>query len=224
MLKKTLSAVLILLAAMVVDARGQAETLSNADIAAMTKAGLSREVIARKVKDSKGSYDTSVDGLIELKKAGVADEIIVLMLDRKTDAPAPAPQSIQPAALSESAAPPASRADVRSTIDLKTVSRPAKTIAITKSSLNPSLPALEKELLKRKEWKSLNLSLMSHKPDADLYIEIGFVPLSIITHRYVFRVYDNKSGTVLAAGETTSWGSLAENLAREISKKLVAVL
>ncbi len=79
---------------------------------------------------------------------------------------------------------------------------------------------MEKELLKRREWQKLNLNIVRYKEGADLHVEIGFVPLSVITHRYVFRVFDSKSGTVIAAGETTSWGSLAENLAREISKKL----
>ena len=100
----------------------------------------------------------------------------------------------------------------------------AKTIAIEKSSLHPSRQALEKELLKRQDWQKLNLNIVRYKEGADLFIEIGFVPLSVITHRYVFRVYDNKSGTVITAGETTSWGSLAENLARNISKSLSAVL
>lgn len=49
----------------------------------MTQAGLSRELIIRKIKVSKGKYDTSAQNLIELKKAGVSDEIIALMMDEK---------------------------------------------------------------------------------------------------------------------------------------------
>jgi hypothetical protein len=75
-------------------------------------------------------------------------------------------------------------------------------------------------LLKLKEWQALNLNLVNYKQSSDLIIDIGFVPFSLITHRYVWRVYDNKSGTVIAAGETTSWGNLAKNLARQISKQL----
>jgi hypothetical protein len=97
----------------------------------------------------------------------------------------------------------------------------ARTVAIEKSSIHPSRQALEKELLKRSEWKGLNLNIVRQRSGSDLYIEIGRVPLSWVTHRYVFRVYDTRSGTVIAAGETTSWGSLAENMAREIAKKLV---
>jgi len=92
-----------------------------------------------------------------------------------------------------------------------------------KTSLNPSRQALEKELLKRQDRQKLNLNIVRYKEGADLFIEIGRMPLSLITHRYVFRVYDNKSGTVIMAGETTSWGSLAKNLARSISQNLNAV-
>jgi len=47
--------------------------------------------------------------------------------------------------------------------------------------------------------------------------------MSLVTHRYVFRIYDRRTGAVIAAGETTSWGSLAENLARHIAKSLTAI-
>ena len=44
----------------------------------------------------------------------------------------------------------------------------------------------------------------------DLYVEINCI----------YRIYDRRSGVVRAAVETTLWGSLAENLARHISKSL----
>lgn len=198
----------------------QIETLSNNQIIQMTQAGLSRELIARKIKDSNGSYETTAESLIELKKAGVADEIIALMMDAKTAVKKSAAETVQTNAPTFSESP----ASAHIVLDSKEALKQAKTIAVEKSTLNPSRQALEKELLKRAEWKRLNLNIVRRKESADLYIEIGFVPLSVLTHRYVFRVYDNKSGTVIAAGETTSWGSLAENLARKISKELVKVL
>ncbi|HUR99745.1 MAG TPA: hypothetical protein VMZ26_16885, partial [Pyrinomonadaceae bacterium] len=57
---------------------------------------------------------------------------------------------------------------------------------------------------------------------ADIFVDIGFVSGSLLTHRYVYRIYDRRSGAVISAGETTSWGSLAENLARHIAKSLTA--
>lgn len=101
--------------------------------------------------------------------------------------------------------------------------RTAKTMAITKTSLQPSAQALEKELIKRKEFTDSGLTLTRFRDTADLYVEIGFVPLSLLTHRYAYRLYDRRSGTILAAGETTSWGSLAENIARKIARDLSAI-
>ena len=78
--------------------------------------------------------------------------------------------------------------------------------------------------MKRPEWPKFNLTIVQFKNDADIYIQIGFVHGSLITHRYVYRIFDRRTGAVLAAGETTSWGSLAENLARHIAKSLNNIL
>jgi hypothetical protein len=98
----------------------------------------------------------------------------------------------------------------------------AKTIAFGKSSLQPSRQALEKELMKRPDFQQLNMTILRYKEESDLFVDIGFVSGSWLTHRYVYRIYDRRSGAVITAGETTSWGSLAKNLARHIAKSLVA--
>lgn len=206
----------------------QGEILTNNEIILMMRAGLSKELIVRKIKDSRGNYDTKAQSLIDLKKAGVADDVIELMLDamkinsnegitneanQYSDSQ---PTQVTIDTFYKSSDPP----EPRIVLDSNEALVNAKTIAIKKSSLHPSRQALEKELLKRKEWKDLNLNIVRYKEDADLLVEIGYVSLSWLTHRYVYRIYDNKSGTVIAAGETTSWGSLAENLARGIAKRL----
>ncbi len=58
MCKKVLTIFFILIC-FVFSVFAQTETLTNEEIILMTKAGLSRELIIRKVKDSKGKYDTS---------------------------------------------------------------------------------------------------------------------------------------------------------------------
>lgn len=199
---------------------GQDEILTNNEVILMTKSGLSKDLIVRKISGSKGNYETSAQSLIELKKSGVADEVIELMLERQNAVVESAAAENKTSSKSSSLSADNSNAHI--VLESKEALRAAKTIAIEKSSLNPSRQALEKELLKRKDWQQLNLNIVRYKESADLYVEIGFVPLSILTHRYVFRIYDRKSGTIVAAGETTSWGSLAENLARQISKKLTA--
>ena len=198
----------------------QNEDLANGDIVEMTRVGLSAQIILRKVSTANCVFDTSAASLIALKKEGVADEVITAMIDRQNLIP-PNSRPDNTPNFSESGAAPntfaSPAAPARSGTD---VVRTARTIAISKSSAHPSRQALEKELLKRPDFKALGLSLLRYKDSADLFVEIGFVPLSWITHRYVYRIYDRRSGTVIAAGETTSWGSLAENLARRIAKDL----
>ncbi len=201
----------------------QSEILTNQDVILMTRAGLSNDLIIRKIKDTKGKFETTTQALIDLKKSGVSDTIIKLMMEKEKTVENKKADD-DSTSFSNSDNPPSfdftASQNSRIVINKKEALLNAKTIAIIKSSLHPSRQALEKELLKRKDWKSLGLNIVRHKENADLYLEIGYVSMSWITHRYVYRVFDNKSGTVIIAGETTSWGSLAKNLARGISKRL----
>jgi hypothetical protein len=199
----------------------QTEVLTNATVIEMSKIGLEKEIILRKINDSKNTFDVSATALIELKKANVADEVITLMLDKAASKTEKSTESLPN--FSETLPSVEARQFTPPVVSAKDALLSARTVAIEKSSLNPSRQALEKALLKRQEWQKYNLTLIRYKQEADIYIEIGRIPFSWITHRYVFRIFDRRSGTIITAGETTSWGSLAENMAREITQKLNSV-
>ena len=193
----------------------QVEVLNNETIIEMSKAGLSADVIFKKISSTQPAFDVSAHGLIELKRSGVDDSIIAYMIERSetvASRPARKTNTATPLPFSESSSVAQSSPDG--------VLPSARTIAFAKSSLHPSRQALEKELMKRKDFQSTNLSILRYKEQADLFVEIGYVSGSWVTHRYVYRIYDRRSGAVIGAGETTSWGSLAENLARNIAKSL----
>src|SRR4051794_28266130 len=59
----------------------QTEVLTNANIIDMTKAGLSSEIILVKIKTSVASFDISTSALIQMKQAGVADDVITAVVD-----------------------------------------------------------------------------------------------------------------------------------------------
>jgi len=204
------------------------EILSNADIVLMAKSGLAKAIIIRKIEESNGDFDVSVKGLVDLKNAGVDEEIIEMMMERaggirgKTSVTTKTQTTAENVSTTETIS--IEKKPLANVGDPQEILRAAKTVAIEKSSLHPSRQALEKELLKREDWQKLNLNIVRYRDGADLRVEIGRVPLSIVTHRYVFRVYDNRSGTIIVAGETTSWGSLAKNLAKHITAKLSGVL
>lgn len=208
----------------------QTETLDNQDVILMTQAGLGKELIIKKINDSNGNYEVSAQNLIDLKKAGVADDVIKLLMEKseiatkRKDNQTDIQNQYKTKTFSGSEpqfkkSPPIERIVLSPQEALQN----AKTIAITKSSLFPPRQELEKALLKRKNWKKYNLNIVRLKDDADLYIEIGRIPLTLISWRYVFRIYDRRSGTVLTAGETTAWGNLADNLARKITNNLQKV-
>lgn len=59
-----------------------AETLNNDVVISLVKVGLGPETIVAKINSSKGVFDTSTNGLIRLKEAGVPDAVIAAMLGR----------------------------------------------------------------------------------------------------------------------------------------------
>lgn len=73
----------------------QSEVLTTADIFEMAKAGLGKEIILKKINNSQGNFDVSAKSLIELKKANITDEIIVLMLEKTEPTAKPQPQAEQ---------------------------------------------------------------------------------------------------------------------------------
>lgn len=204
-------------------ALAQTEVLTNSQIVEMSKVGLAKEVILKKIEKSTGSFDVSTNALIELKKSGVDNEVISAVIEKAATSESYAASSTD-ANYSENKPNKEQIALPAKNLSPKEILQTAKTIAFEKSSVQPSRQALEKELLKRKDWQALNLTIERYKDNADLFVEIGYVSLSWLTHRYVYRIYDRRSGAVLAAGETTSWGSLAENLARHISKSMSGVV
>lgn len=60
------------------------DVLTNDDIITLTKTGLSASVIIAKTQSSSTKFDVSTDALINLKKNGVADDVITEMMKKDT--------------------------------------------------------------------------------------------------------------------------------------------
>ena len=65
--------------------------MNNDSVIKMAKAGLGDDVIIGSINGQAGSYQTSTDDLIALKKAGVSDKVIGAMLAKASGGGAPAP-------------------------------------------------------------------------------------------------------------------------------------
>ena len=78
------------------------EVLTNDGVIKMVKAGLAESVIIQKIRTSQKKFDTSTDGLIKLKTAGVPDKVIEAMVG---GAPAPATAAAPPPPPSAPATP-----------------------------------------------------------------------------------------------------------------------
>ena len=62
----------------------QDETLTNDEIISLVKAGLSPSVVINKIRTSKSNFDLSTNSLIQLKQAGVSDDVVAAMLEAKS--------------------------------------------------------------------------------------------------------------------------------------------
>jgi hypothetical protein len=78
------------------------QALDNQSVTKLVKAGLSEDLIVTTINSSPGTYDTSANGLIALKKAGASDKVIAAIVIKASGATAAAPA---PASSAGSATP-----------------------------------------------------------------------------------------------------------------------
>jgi hypothetical protein len=76
------------------------QEMNNSSVLKLIKAGLSEDLIVTTINASPGSYDTSANGLIALKKAGASDKVVaaVVLKASGASAPAAAPVAAPPSA------------------------------------------------------------------------------------------------------------------------------
>jgi hypothetical protein len=67
------------------------QSLDNGAIVKLAKAGLSDDLIVSTVNASPGTYDTSADGIIALKAAGVSDKVVSAIVAKAAEATQPPP-------------------------------------------------------------------------------------------------------------------------------------
>ncbi len=87
MKKVYLSVLLALLLGMAAHAQTKPETLTNAKIVALVKAGLSNTVILATLQNANTNFDTSTNALIDLKQKGVSDDVIAAMINKSYKGP-----------------------------------------------------------------------------------------------------------------------------------------
>ena len=98
----------ILLAAF---ANGQTKKLlTNDDVVEMVKAGFEESTVVKLIQSSDTSFDTSVSALIALKKAGVGEQVISAMLQKRSNSDRPSQAADSPSSPSSSIPIPKSNA------------------------------------------------------------------------------------------------------------------
>jgi hypothetical protein len=65
--------------------------MTNRDVIRLVQAKIAEDVIVAKIRQSKTRFDTSVEGLVALKSAGVSDSLIAVIMNPGSSAAAPPP-------------------------------------------------------------------------------------------------------------------------------------
>jgi hypothetical protein len=90
-LRAVLSIAVISIAAGIATAQ---TVMDNAAIIKLNASGLSEDIIVQTINASAGQYDTSTDGLIALKKAGVTDKEVSAIISKAANPNGPAPVAV----------------------------------------------------------------------------------------------------------------------------------
>jgi hypothetical protein len=75
------------------------QPLTNENVVTLAKAGFDELFILQLIRNSRTNFDTSVDGLVALKKTGISEDLIRMMaMPQTVPAPAPAAPTAKPPA------------------------------------------------------------------------------------------------------------------------------
>jgi hypothetical protein len=78
------------------------QSLNNDSVIKLVKAGLSDDLVVSTINASPGTYDTSPDGIISMKTAGVSDKVVSAIVSKAGSQPA---QTVQPATATDGLKP-----------------------------------------------------------------------------------------------------------------------
>jgi len=189
--------------------------LTNDDVLQMVKAGFEEAMIVKAIKANETAFDTSVEGLLALKNAGVSQVIIEAMLDAEAKKKAPSPAAN---AASGSAAPPAppakpqkeerSQGPALPVIYVEEVSSQGGIVASSDTSL---------EAIKTLQEKGMRVVTIKEKADYILQVTRQLGKKS--WGKDVKIVLSNREGEVVLAKSTRSVGGAMGDVADYIRRK-----
>jgi hypothetical protein len=114
--------------------------MTNRDVIQLVKAKISDDIIITKINQSKTRFDTSTDGLVALKQAGVSDQLIAVMIGAGSSANSAASGAAPAPAGSSGAATAASKAKAKDQPVLKPGETPANAKGVAAATNAASTP------------------------------------------------------------------------------------
>jgi|SRR5579859_6470824 len=98
--------------------------------------------------------------------------------------------------------------------------RSAKSLHICSETVFLTAGALDRALMKQKDWDRLGLNIVTNQSHADLELQVNRV---VFTHVHTYILTDKATGIVLAAGKVTAFdgviatGPMAEQIVKILS-------
>jgi len=187
--------VILIASAVATTALGQnaaPERLTNADVIKMGQADLAPSIILTTVASTDPDFDVSPDGLINLKTAGVTDEIIEAMLARaRASEPSNEPAANVPSGLERSAR-------VAASTDPDFILRNFRTMILdTRRATFFGDEQLAAALGQQEDFAALGISLVDDPAVADVVLEVAYT----FAWDYPFTLRHQNSSIVLLTGK-----------------------
>jgi hypothetical protein len=161
-------------------ASGQ-QSLNNAAVIKLANSGLSDDLIVTTINASAGAYDTSVDGMIALRNAGVSNKVVSALVMKASAAPPP-PTEQTAATQTMSGVPPAgAQSFISGSVPATPTGNKPRVFLQSKSSGNQWAAARDQSMEMSKDFEKdcpdVRLSLNQQAADYTValnHIEAGF--------------------------------------------------
>jgi hypothetical protein len=195
------------------------QTLNNDAVIKLVKAGLSDDLIISTIYASPGTYDTSVNGLIALKTAGVSDKVVKAMEGKVSAASQPTPPPVPPLAPMPGANPAPAGQDPGMQPATPTPSARMPRVFLTSASKGSNQNAARDqsmEMSKDFERDCTSVKISINQQMADYTVALNHIEIGLFVRDNQFQVA-NKDGDLIST--TKEGGSIAGGV-----KKACAVI
>jgi hypothetical protein len=182
------------------------QALNNDAIIKLVKAGLTEDLIITTINASPGTFDTSVDGLIALKTAGVTDKVVAAIVTKANTPAVTAPVPVSPPMPPTTESNGNAEAQTAAPVQRKPLQPRVYLTSASKGNNRNSERDQSMEMSKDFERDCTGIKISINQQTADYTVVLNHIEVGLIVRDNQFQIA-NKDGDLIA--KTKEGGSIA---------------